>query len=197
MRCAQCLDILRSYRRRDQRQTGSLVNAAVQILVDVVIGFTHAAQVERTVADRTGTGCSPAVGIGFPHTVQFVRTGAFGHFRQDRLIVRPVYTERPKDVRSLDDIHTQFEFETARTQLGRVRSDRRLTGSGIVRRRIPDHIGGIGLVPVQSTVETVPQTEIQTYVNGLFLLPGQSGSRTTLRDLPTVGFKTARGAVTR
>ena len=111
--------------------------------------------------------------------------------------MRPVYTERPKDVRCFDDIHTQFEFETARTQLGRVRSDRRLTGSGIVRRCIPDHIGGIGLVPVQSTVETVPQTEIQTYVDGLFLLPGQSGSRTTLRDLPTVGFKTARGAVTR
>ena len=71
-----------------------------------------------------------------------------------------------------------------------------MTGHCIGDGSVPCYVIGVGLVPVHRTVETVPQTEVKTYVDGLFLFPGQRGREAILREFPACRAIAARGGIT-
>ena len=87
--------------------------------------------------------------------------------------MRAVYRERPEDIRGLDDVYAQFDFDTLVAHLRAVAGDRGLT-EGHGDRLVPDHVVDGRVVIVDRTVEAIPQAEIEAEVEGLLLFPGKS-----------------------
>ena len=85
-----------------------------------------------------------------------------------------VQTDIPPPILGTDDIGVDVQFETTVQDLGAVTHKSVLTGGKVVDLLVVEGVVGKTVVPVESDIDSVKQSEVDTGIEGVGILPGKA-----------------------